>query len=513
METQGSVLRSPEQRLAARAGVTPKSESGNRKSAMSQPPPFDNPPQATLARVSRSRWVWVIPALAAVFALALVVTYIVKRGPVVRIAMRHGYGIKAGDVLRARGIVVGQVESVGLTGELEGVEVVVRLDPAAKEVARGGSRFWVMRPRVSLSGVAGLETIAGPRYLAVLPGEGERQGRFIALDEPPVVEAMEPDALEVVLTADRRGSLQPGAPVMYRQVAVGTVLSVGLSGDAASVEARAYIRPAYANLIRGNSRFWNASGVGVEASIKGFRFDLESLQSLVEGGVAFATPNDPGSPVNTGHRFDLAAKADDEWLEWRPALAVGSDLLPAGSPRPDMLRVTVNRRTGTIFRSTRQLKGWALPTSDGLIGPADLLQPSEQSNQLEVAGQAFDLTQAGPESPKVRVLPPDNVLALLQAAIKDARPWPTDRIRAMAEPEDCLIIADPIAPPISLPSTRLRRRGNGWDVDPSVSFDEPLHGASVIAQSDGKLIGLLLVERGTGSIAPLPVSGKENVNP
>lgn len=287
----------------------------------------NNPPDALIAPVKPARWVWVIPLLAAAFSVGLFTTYAVKRGPVVTVALAHGYGLKAGDLVRARGIVVGQVEEVKLTEDLGGVTAWVRLDPSAKNLARSGSRFWVVRPNVSLAGVGGLETLAGPRYLAVVPGVGEPQKQFTAVEEPPIVEVVEPGSLEIVLTADRRGSLKPGSPLLYRQVVIGTVLSVSLSSDNTSVEARAYIRPAHAGLIRENSRFWNASGIGLEASFKGFRLDLESLQSLVEGGISVATPTKPGAKVASGHRFSMADKHEEEWLQWRPAF----EPLPTGA--------------------------------------------------------------------------------------------------------------------------------------------------------------------------------------
>lgn len=466
-------------------------------------------PQARVERVVHARWVWLIPLLAGVFAVALIVTYVVKRGPMVVVSMPHGHGLKAGDVVRARGVVVGTVEEVRLVGGADGlgVEATVRLEPSARDIARVGSRFWVVRPTVTLGGVSGLETIAGPRYLAVIPGaasgNGERQSRFVALDEPPVIEEAEPGGLEVTLTAARRGSLQPGAPVMYRQVVIGTILSVGLSADAAGVEVRAYIRPAYSNLARTNSRFWNASGASFEATIRGLRIDLESLVSLIEGGVSMATPDEPGEPVHTGHRFRLAPKADDDWLEWRPAMAVGAALLPPGTSPPDMQRITASRRMG-LFKRTRQLSGWALATAEGLIGPSDLLKPSDQTTHLEVAGQSIDLTQES----KVRTL--NDQLTLLPVSIASARPWPADLMRTMTSPEDCLIAADPTADPIPLPAIRLRKEGESWRIDPSVSFEATTHGAAVMAQSDGKIVGLLLVKDGGGIVAPLAGPAVEN---
>jgi paraquat-inducible protein B len=288
-----------------------------------QPSAQATAPEPLLQPARQGRWVWLIPLAALAFTAVLFATYMVKRGPVIGITMSHGHGIKAGDLLRCRGIVVGEVEHVRLGAALDGVEAKVRLDSAAAGIAVSGSRFWVVRPRLSLTRVGGMETIAGPRYLAVIPGEGARQKRFAALRTPPSIASLDEGGLQVLLRATERGSLRPGAPVTYRQVHIGTVLSVELSQDATQVHVRAYIEPRYAALVRANSIFWNVSGADLQLGLKGLRFEVESLQALLDGGVALATPDPPGERVANGHEFDLQRDADDDWLEWSPALEVG----------------------------------------------------------------------------------------------------------------------------------------------------------------------------------------------
>lgn len=217
-------------------------------------------PEAKIQPVSSKRWVWLIPVVAVLFCVSLWVKEVIKHGPVITLILSHGHGIKPGDLLRCQGVAVGQVERVALESDLQAVRLRVRLDPAAEHVARAGGRFWVQRPRVGLGGVAGLETIAGPRYLVVLPGHGPPQYQFVAVDEPPVVGSIDPGGLELVLVAQRGGHLRAAAPVTYRQMPIGTVLSVGLATDATSVHVRVYIEPAYERLVRDNSRFWLVSG-------------------------------------------------------------------------------------------------------------------------------------------------------------------------------------------------------------------------------------------------------------
>jgi len=455
----------------------------------------DSPPIARVESGAESRWVWLIPIAAIVFVIALFSTYVVKRGTSITVEMTNGYGIKPTDTVRCRGIVVGEIESVKLNHDLEGVQLTVRLDPSAEAVAREGSRFWVVRPQVNLGGVSGLETVAGPRYLAVLPGEGKPLKHFVAMEDAPILEAIDPAGLEVTLVASRRGSLTPGAPVLYRQVQVGTILSVGLASDSATVDVSIYIKPAYRQLVRSNSVFWNASGAGLSVDLKGVHFEVESLQSLVQGGVSLATPNEPGELVSTGHRFKLQSKVEDEWMEWQPSLAVGADLLPPGMARPQLLRATVTRRRA-VFRTT-VVKGWLLPVGKGLIGPNDLLA-GDNAAELQVGGRKLTLanqnTQAG------------DALTLLTYELPDAEPLPVTQVRRLAEPEELLVLADPSSPPLPLSKARLANANGYWAIEPAVSFNDSLHGAAVASRVDGAVIGILLVDDGRGRIAPLPDS-------
>ena len=103
---------------------------------------------------------------------------------------------------------------------------------------------------------------------------------------------------------------------------VGTVTRLDLSNDARRIEARVVVQARYAPLIRTNTRFWSTSGLGVEIGFSGLRADLESLETLVAGGIGLATPDAPGPPADAGDRYPLFDHAEDEWLEWSPSIPI-----------------------------------------------------------------------------------------------------------------------------------------------------------------------------------------------
>lgn len=242
-------------------------------------------------------------------------------GQLIELRVERGDGLREGTPLRYRGLDVGQVEQVRLTDDLTAVLLQVRVTAAEERIARAGSRFWVVRPELGLARTANLDTLVSGPYLEVLPaaGAGERQTRFAVLPHAPQATAEEP-GLALVLSAARRGSLKPGVAVTYREMAVGKVTRLELGPTADRVLVHILIEPRYAALVRGGSRFWNASGIGVDLGLlKGAQIRTESLEALLEGGVAFATPEE-ASPVHPGQTFALFDEPQDEWLGWTPKI-------------------------------------------------------------------------------------------------------------------------------------------------------------------------------------------------
>jgi paraquat-inducible protein B len=108
---------------------------------------------------------------------------------------------------------------------------------------------------------------------------------------------------------------------------VGSVIAADLGSDATAAQIKVFVPQRYARLVRLGSRFWLQSGVDVNFGLfRGLEVNVESLRSLVAGGIAFATPDDAGGPVNDGTLFLLHEKPQNEWLDWMPKIPIG----PAG---------------------------------------------------------------------------------------------------------------------------------------------------------------------------------------
>lgn len=266
--------------------------------------------------------IWLVPLIALVASGWLVYRQFREAGPVITIEFANGAGIQAGKTpLIYKGIVVGLVQAVTMSERLDAVTVEVALEPGAAALAAEGSEFWLVHPEIGLTGVKGLETLLSGVQLKVHAGTGAPARRFKALAKAPAKEAYVAGR-QFLLRAEKLGSLNPGAPVFYREVKVGAVDSHRLADDATHVLVTINVFEPYDRLVRPDTRFWNAGGITMKLGLTGAQVHSNSLESLVAGGVAFATPEHPaaGEPAGELTVFDLHDDADKVWLKWAPRI-------------------------------------------------------------------------------------------------------------------------------------------------------------------------------------------------
>lgn len=279
--------------------------------------------RAPEATIRRRQWhvsiAWIVPLAAAIVAGYLVYGRLQQFGPNITIRFKDGSGVKAGQTpINYRGVQIGQVTAVELTQDHQAVLVKARLQRSAASLAKEGSLFWIVRPEVGLDNITGLGTVITGPEIDVLPGSGKEKLEFVGLEKAPA--SAQENGLTIIVSTGQLGSLRPGSPVFYRGIEVGNIRDSQLSPNARKVEIKVFIRQRYARLVRNSSKFWSVSGVDVNLSFfKGLQVNMESLKSLVLGGLAFATPDDPkDEPAKEGMIFPLFEKPSKEWLEWAP---------------------------------------------------------------------------------------------------------------------------------------------------------------------------------------------------
>ncbi len=289
---------------------------GESRTQVSRTPVYDQPAQAATVRRSRISPVWIIPLIALAIAAWLGYRTVREEGPMIEITFRTADGLTSGQTgVRHKAVQLGQVENIRLSGDLQRVVVRVRMQRAALPYLTEGTRFWVVRPRISSGSLAGIETLVSGGYIEMDPApnrDGEQKLEYTGLEQPPGVRNGEPGQT-YTLKARRVGSLTAGAPVFWRDITVGEVLGTDIGDGSGPVKVSIFVHAPYDNFVRDKSHFWNASGLSVQVGATGLHVEIASLQALLSGGVAFDTPQ-PGmtsSAAPAATEFPLYSNYDE----------------------------------------------------------------------------------------------------------------------------------------------------------------------------------------------------------
>ena len=253
----------------------------------------DNLPRATVVPRRRQRIsvVWIIPILAAVVAIGIAIQRILSEGPTITIIFKSAGGVEAGKTfVKYKDVNIGQVTAVQLSQDHSHVEVTAKMDKSAAGLMVADAKFWVVEPRVTLSGVSGLSTLLSGNFIGFETGKSDKQQRrFTGLEVPPIITGDQPGR-QFVLKAENLGSLGIGSPVYYRRLQAGQVIAYDLSRDREGVEIKVFINSPYDRYVNAGTRFWSASGIDVSLGAGGIDVRTESLVALLVGGLAFETP-------------------------------------------------------------------------------------------------------------------------------------------------------------------------------------------------------------------------------
>jgi paraquat-inducible protein B len=270
--------------------------------------PAPDIPEAVVTQRSGISIVWLIPVIAALIGGWLAWKAFSEEGPTITISFKSAEGLEAGKTkIRYKDVEIGQVEHIELSTNLTHVIVTAKLVKGASVYLTDMTRFWVVRASVRAGQVSGLGTLLSGAYIGIDPVTGGKPARhFEGLETPPVVTTGQPGHY-FTLQASRRGSLDVGAPVYYRQIQVGEVVAYDIGEDAESIDFKIFVHAPYDQKVRENSRFWNASGLDVSVTAQGVKVDTESLTSILIGGIAFGTPENeaPGSVAQEDQIFHL----------------------------------------------------------------------------------------------------------------------------------------------------------------------------------------------------------------
>ena len=270
------------------------------------------PADLDIRPVKRPLWqrlslVWLIPIAALAVSLFTTWQNYQDQGTLITIRFDNAAGITAGETaVKYRDVDVGRVESLEFAEDLSEVLVYARIDKNVVPYLDDDARFWVIRPDVSVRGITGLDTVLSGVYI-----EGnwdttaeEAQTEFDGLETPALTRAGQRGSTVVLRAADG-SALSAGAPVLHKGIEVGYLEKPELAENGRDVVVSAFIEAPYDRRITTSTRFWYTSGFSVTLGAGGVSLDVDSLASLIEGGVAYDTIVSGGDPIRDGQLFDI----------------------------------------------------------------------------------------------------------------------------------------------------------------------------------------------------------------
>ena len=258
-------------------------------------------------RRMRPSLVWLAPLIALAVSLGIAWSTWSGRGPLVEVVLASASGLEAGKTpLKHKDVEIGTVEDIGFTDGLKDVLASIRVGKEFAPYFDESAQFWVVRPQVSTRGISGLDTVLSGPYIEVAwdGNRGSEKRRFTALKDIPLSKPSDP-GMRLRLRASDGGSMSVGAPILYRRIEVGRIESKELSPDGERVDFSIFINAPYDRLMTSGTRFWNLSGIAVEIGTEGAKLKVDSLASLLQGGVSFDTVTTDGVPAEPLQSFVL----------------------------------------------------------------------------------------------------------------------------------------------------------------------------------------------------------------
>jgi paraquat-inducible protein B len=140
-------------------------------------------PDPRIKKRSGPSLVWLIPLVTALIGGWLIFKTLSEKGPEITITFKTAEGIEAGKTkIKYKEIDIGVVDSVHFSHDFSHVIVKASMEKETASFLKRETRFWVVRPRLSLRGASGLGTLLSGAYIEIEPGQGAPQRSFVGLD-------------------------------------------------------------------------------------------------------------------------------------------------------------------------------------------------------------------------------------------------------------------------------------------------------------------------------------------
>ncbi len=260
--------------------------------------------------------------MALAISVWLLKEYFKHAGPTIQITFDDASGLQAQKTqLRFRGVVVGVIKKIEISSDNKDVVAFVSLHKDVEQFAVEGSKFWIVAPKVNFQGVSGLETLFEGTYISVQPGppDGEIKTTFRGRIGSESTDPLE-DTSGYVLETNNVESVNEGDNITFRGLKVGSVTKVTLAKNSQALHVQINIQNRYTKLVRTNTVFWRKVAVQAKLGLFNSELKINSLDTMLHGGIEFFTPNEVGPKAKALSHFPLLTAQPKDSEQWNPAI-------------------------------------------------------------------------------------------------------------------------------------------------------------------------------------------------
>lgn len=371
------------------------------------------------ARGISTRWpglVWAIPLAALIIVAYLGVRALTRRGIEAVVTFSYAEGITPGNTkVLVNGVEAGHVSKVRVSRDARKVDVTLSLDPREKSALNSNTQFWLIGENPTITDIQSIRAAIAGVIVAMAPGTGGRPTRtFTGLDSPPII-SPGTKGTAYVLEASKLGSLQPGAAIIYRGLAIGKIMRTDMTG-LGRFRMKAFVYAPYDQLVRQGAEFWTGSPLKFSLTGGSLSAGLSSPASVLQGSVQFELPDTaraaPRAPAGSAFPlYDDQIKAQQG--PTGPEVPYRLVLTGAGGDLPADSGITLLGYTVGRVRSSRMVFApGGRPYTDATIaifpqrldvdlpagaGPAEWREASDRAvNRLLAQGYRARLSQSPP---------------------------------------------------------------------------------------------------------------------
>lgn len=276
---------------------------------------------------SRISPLWLMPITAIFIVIWLIYRGYVNSGTEVVIEFNAGDKILAGKTnLEYKGIEIGKVTAVDIQpNNVNKVLVTAKFKKGADILARDGTSFWIVKPKVGINEISGLETILSGIFIEVRPPafitmkEFLKRGlktKFVGLtsapnDENPI------SGEKFEFYSSKKGGLDVGSGIYFRDVKIGQIQEIALLEDHSAVKFKGIIYDEYKKLSEYPFYLWRQGVLDIKFNLNQISFKTTTFKSFIEGRMElgiFTFASAANKKRKTLKLYDSEALAQKEYI-------------------------------------------------------------------------------------------------------------------------------------------------------------------------------------------------------